>query len=211
MDLSPVGLRWLVLKTNCLHWIIPHPTSLISVYADEIADITESVQTVTESLSVLLSLRRQSQWRHQKTIATVQKWPMMFSPSSDIWQFVAVPMMSDDEAVVTGLCWPHWAAPGMSGVSSDLDQRHREGNFDQFDPLQLPITRCCLSQPITELHWHLLANERPGLESPVTGKVNIQFAINTQLLTGYCAPVIGPRWPTQCPRWSWLSSRGGRA
>ena len=97
MDLSPVGLRWLVLKTNCLHWIIPHPTSLISVYADEIADITEPVQTVTESLSVLLSLRRQSQWRHQKTIATVLKWPMMFSPSSDIWQFVAVPMMSDDE------------------------------------------------------------------------------------------------------------------
>ena len=106
--------------------------------------------------------------------------------SHDVWWRV--------EAMVTAPCslLATLGSPGhVRGVISPGPET-QTGNFDQFDPLQLPITRCCPCQPITERHWHLLANERPGLESPVKGKVYIQFAINTQLLTDYCAPVIGP-------------------
>ena len=194
MDLSPVGLRWLVLKTNCLHWIIPHPTSLISVYADEIADITEPVQTVTELLSVLLSLRRQSHY------GDISKLSPQFS--SDPWCFCQV-LTSDSSWQFPWCLVTSWGSGHCSLLATLGSPGHgrgvirpgpetQTGNFDQFDPLQLPITRCCPCQPITERHWHLLANERPGLESPVKGKVYIQFAINTQLLTDYCAPVIGP-------------------
>ena len=71
--------------------------------------------------------------------------------------------------------------PAVRGViRPDTGQR---GQFWPIWPPHSPDNSlCCNTWPIREPYWHLVANEKPGFQSPVKGKVNIQFAINTQVL-----------------------------